>query len=86
MLTMFWLETYCAESQRGATAVASPIPHDLLTAREVADVMRVSTMTVYRLIKAGELPAIRVGNQPYGILLTVFDRRHHHGRMYSQSP
>ena len=41
--------------------MASPIPHDLLTAREVADVMRVSTMTVYRLIKAGELPAIRVG-------------------------
>jgi excisionase family DNA binding protein len=41
--------------------VASPIPHDLLTAREVADVMRVSTMTVYRLIKSGELPAIRVG-------------------------
>jgi len=41
--------------------VASPIPHDLLTAREVADVMRVSTMTVYRLIKAGEMPAIRVG-------------------------
>ena len=41
--------------------MASPIPHDLLTAREVADVMRVSTMTVYRLIKAGEMPAIRVG-------------------------
>ena len=41
--------------------MASPIPHDLLTAREVADVMRVSTMTVYRLIKAGELPVIRVG-------------------------
>lgn len=36
-------------------------PHDLLTAREVAEVMRVSTMTVYRLIKAGDLPAIRVG-------------------------
>jgi excisionase family DNA binding protein len=41
--------------------VASPFPHELLTAREVAEVMRVSTMTVYRLIKAGELPAIRVG-------------------------
>ncbi len=41
--------------------MASPIPHDLLTAREVADLMRVSTMTVYRLIKAGEMPAIRVG-------------------------
>jgi excisionase family DNA binding protein len=33
----------------------------LLTVREVAAEMRVSTMTVYRLIKAGELPAIRVG-------------------------
>jgi excisionase family DNA binding protein len=42
-------------------SVASAVPHDLLTPREVAEVMRVSTMTVYRLIKAGDLPAIRVG-------------------------
>jgi excisionase family DNA binding protein len=28
---------------------------------EVADLMRVSTMTVYRLIKSGELRAVRVG-------------------------
>ena len=33
----------------------------LLTVAEVADFIRVSTMTVYRLIKAGDLPAIRVG-------------------------
>jgi excisionase family DNA binding protein len=33
----------------------------LLTVREVADSMRVSTMTVYRLIRSGTLPAIRVG-------------------------
>ena len=33
----------------------------LLTVAEVADVLRVSDMTVYRLIKAGELPALRVG-------------------------
>ena len=33
----------------------------LLMVREVAELMRVSTMTVYRLIKAGDLPAIRVG-------------------------
>lgn len=33
----------------------------LLTVAEVADVLRVSNMTVYRLIKGGELPAIRVG-------------------------
>jgi excisionase family DNA binding protein len=32
-----------------------------LTVAEVASMMRVSTMTVYRLIKAGELPAARVG-------------------------
>jgi excisionase family DNA binding protein len=33
----------------------------LLTVREVAAVMRVSNMTVYRLIKAGDLIATRVG-------------------------
>jgi excisionase family DNA binding protein len=35
--------------------------HELLTVDEVAEHMRVSNMTVYRLIKAAELPAIRVG-------------------------
>lgn len=40
--------------------------HDLkdvrfLTVAEVADMMRVSRMTVYRLVHAGELPAIRFG-------------------------
>ncbi len=32
-----------------------------LTVQEVADLMRVSTMTVYRIIKSGALPAVRVG-------------------------
>ncbi len=32
-----------------------------LTVAEVAELIRVSTMTVYRFIKAGELPAVRVG-------------------------
>jgi excisionase family DNA binding protein len=32
-----------------------------LTVAEVAAVMRVSKMTVYRLVHSGELPAIRVG-------------------------
>ena len=41
--------------------MARAIPDDLLTTREVAEAIRVSTMTVYRLIKAGDLPAIRVG-------------------------
>jgi excisionase family DNA binding protein len=33
----------------------------LLTVGEVAAIMRVSNMTVYRLIKSGQLAAIRVG-------------------------
>lgn len=33
----------------------------LLTVGEVAQVMRVSNMTVYRLIKSGQLSAVRVG-------------------------
>jgi excisionase family DNA binding protein len=37
------------------------VPGGLLTVSEVATAMRVSNMTVYRLIKSGELPAVRVG-------------------------
>jgi len=45
----------------------------LLTVAEVAGVMRVSTMTVYRLIKSGELPALRVGKN-YRIRESEVDR------------
>jgi excisionase family DNA binding protein len=40
---------------------AEALSDRLLMVREVAELMRVSNMTVYRLIKAGDLPAIRVG-------------------------
>lgn len=43
-----------ADAQRFVTGA-------LLTVSEVASGMRVSNMTVYRLIKNGELPAVRVG-------------------------
>jgi excisionase family DNA binding protein len=33
----------------------------LLTVNEVASILRVSNMTVYRLLKSGQIPAIRVG-------------------------
>ena len=47
---------------RVASTYTRPTMTDqLLTAAEVADELRVSTMTVYRLIKGGELPAVRVG-------------------------
>jgi excisionase family DNA binding protein len=36
-------------------------PGRLQTVAEVAATMRVSNMTVYRLIKNGELPAVRIG-------------------------
>jgi excisionase family DNA binding protein len=32
-----------------------------LTVAEVAEMMRVSSMTVYRLVHSGELPAVRFG-------------------------
>jgi excisionase family DNA binding protein len=32
-----------------------------LTVNEVAEMMRVSTMTVYRMVHSGEVPAIRFG-------------------------
>lgn len=34
---------------------------EFLTVAEVAAMMRVSKMTVYRLVHSGELPAVRVG-------------------------
>ena len=39
-----------------------PLPEvKFLTVAEVAAVMRVSKMTVYRLVHAGELPAVQIG-------------------------
>ncbi|MPZ64771.1 MAG: helix-turn-helix domain-containing protein [Pseudonocardiaceae bacterium] len=40
---------------------ADPGTVQFLTVAEVAGMMRVSKMTVYRLVHAGELPAARVG-------------------------
>lgn len=42
--------------------MVSPFSHiTFLTVTEVADLMRVSTMTVYRMVHSGELPAVRFG-------------------------
>ncbi|WP_019809390.1 MULTISPECIES: helix-turn-helix domain-containing protein [Saccharomonospora] len=40
---------------------AGPRHVQFLTVAEVASLMRVSKMTVYRLVHSGELPAVRVG-------------------------
>jgi excisionase family DNA binding protein len=46
----------------GSGPPTSALPGALLTVAEVARLMRVSNMTVYRLIKAGDLAAVRVGH------------------------
>ncbi len=45
-----------------------------LTVNEVADMMRVSSMTVYRMVHSGELPAIRFGRSfriPESVVLAM---------------
>jgi len=37
------------------------VSNKLLTVNEVAQILRVSNMTVYRLVKSNQIPAIRVG-------------------------
>ncbi len=46
--------TMASHSTKGTTS-------RFMTVGEVASVLRVSSMTVYRLINAGELPAVRIG-------------------------
>ena len=41
--------------------MAQPQTPAFMTVAEVASMMRVSKMTVYRLVRSGELPAMRVG-------------------------
>ncbi|WP_156252969.1 helix-turn-helix domain-containing protein [Pseudactinotalea terrae] len=41
--------------------MAQPSAPRFLTVAEVAQLARVSRMTVYRMVHAGDLPAIRVG-------------------------
>jgi excisionase family DNA binding protein len=51
------------EVKRGSVVAGSRafVTGRLFTVAEVAAAMRVSNMTVYRLIRSGELPALRVG-------------------------
>jgi excisionase family DNA binding protein len=46
---------------RRTPVTVMPTDDRFLTVREVADLMRVSNMTVYRLIQSGDLGAARVG-------------------------
>jgi excisionase family DNA binding protein len=49
------------KNTRDAGSDSQPPRAQFLTVAEVASLMRVSKMTVYRLVRNGELPAVRVG-------------------------
>jgi excisionase family DNA binding protein len=53
-----------------------------LTVAEVARTLRVSNMTVYRLVKAGDIPAVRVGR---GYRLREDDVRRYLEQRYSDT-
>lgn len=48
-------------AERSGTVSNATSGSQFLTVAEVAALMRVSKMTVYRLVHNGELPAVRVG-------------------------
>lgn len=50
-----------ARRQQDQSGEAQPSQLQFRTVAEVASLMRVSKMTVYRLVHSGELPAVRVG-------------------------
>ena len=50
-----------SETPTGLTSNTPSVMGRFLTVAEVARHLRVSNMTVYRLVKSGQLPAVRVG-------------------------
>jgi excisionase family DNA binding protein len=44
-----------------AETEGNPLNWRFMTPGEIAEMLRISRMTVYRLIHAGELPAMRIG-------------------------
>jgi excisionase family DNA binding protein len=55
------MPSHSSRTQRETSGPTSLAQVEFLTVAEVAAMMRVSKMTVYRLVHSGELPAVRVG-------------------------
>lgn len=51
----------------------NPSAPQFFTVAEVAELTRVSRMTVYRMVHSGELPAVRVGSS-YRVPKTALDQ------------
>ena len=56
-----WYSSADMRDPAETTAATSPLRTQFLTVAEVARLLRVSNMTVYRLVKASQLAAVRVG-------------------------
>ncbi|HET9443124.1 MAG TPA: helix-turn-helix domain-containing protein [Acidimicrobiales bacterium] len=68
-----------APRRRGDSTMAQPRSRPaFLTVAEVAAMLRVSNMTVYRLINSGAIPAVRVGKS-YRLTEEDVDRYLHQG-------
>lgn len=61
MTSMNGRDSAAGKSARETGAAEGQPRTQFLTVAEVAALMRVSKMTVYRLVHNGELPAVRVG-------------------------
>lgn len=59
---MFTFVTLVTSTEKGRELMAAELSDvRFLTVAEVAELMRVSKMTVYRMVHAGELPAVKFG-------------------------
>lgn len=58
---------------------------EILTVPEVADVLRVSEMTVYRLIKAKHLQAVNAGVRRYVVSREELDRFIRNGGVHGEA-
>lgn len=63
----------------------SPNAPQFFTVAEVADTMRVSRMTIYRMVHSGELPAVRVGKNSYRVPRSALDQLFTMGIQESES-
>ena len=57
----YWYSRRRMTDPTGTSSDSPPTIGRFLTVAEVARQLRVSNMTVYRLIKAGQMPAVRIG-------------------------
>jgi excisionase family DNA binding protein len=72
------------EERRSKKAGSAPTPATVLTVRELSEYLRVHPTTVYRLLRAKQLPGFRVGSE-WRFSLDVIDRWRSEGEQASVS-